>query len=111
MFIDVNYEQGIPIIKISGELDMYDSTKMEEVFNSIDVNSHVGIDCGEISFVDSTIIGIFVRYSLSKGTNNKSVALINIKPFFTQLLELAKLKKLFEIYSTVENFITDFKAK
>ncbi len=111
MFIDVNYEQGVPVIKISGELDMYDSTKMEEVFNSIDTESHVGIDCSEISFVDSTIIGIFVRYSLSKNTNNKTVALINVKQFFIQLLELAKLKKLFEIYSSVEDFINQYKDK
>ena len=106
MFINVTYETSIPIIKISGELDMYDSNKMEEVLNSVQPDIDVAIDCSEISFVDSTIIGLFVRYSLARGKYSRSVSLIQVKPFFIQLLELAKLKKLFIIYENMEQFVS-----
>jgi anti-sigma B factor antagonist len=107
MYIDVSYKDNIPIIKISGELDMYDSTKMEQVFNSLPSDTDVLIDCEEISFVDSTIIGLFVRFSLTKSKDNRKVGLINVKSFFIQLLELAKLKKLFDIYSSAEEYFED----
>lgn len=110
MYIDINYRDEIPIVKISGELDMYDSNKMEEAFNSIKSDVDVVIDCSDISFVDSTIIGIFVRFSLSKSKYDSRVALINVKPFFIQLLELAKLKKLFLIYDTVDEFFENINS-
>lgn len=110
MYIDVTYNNDIPIIKISGELDMYDSMKIEEVFNSINPDLDVAIDCSEITFVDSTIIGIFVRFSLARSKNSKTVSLIDVKSFFIQLLELAKLKKLFNFYSSMEDFLSNRKS-
>ena len=107
MLIDVSYKENIPVVKISGELDMYDSTKIESVFNSVSEESDVIIDCSEISFVDSTIIGLFVRYSLDKGKNSKKVVLVNVKTFFIQLLELAKLTKLFEVVGTIDEYFTN----
>jgi len=109
MFIDVTYRDKIPVVTIAGDLDMYDSSKMEAVFNSLEQDSDVIIDCTDISFVDSTVIGLFVRFSLSRGKSSKKVALINVKPFFIQLLELAKLTRLFLVYNNVEEYFANTK--
>ncbi len=86
-------------ISLSGEIDcaasdefyakvmaMYDHTKKDIVF-----------DCANLSFIDSTTLGTFVKILKHLKTDGHNFALKNVQPRIRKLFEICALDTIMEI--------------
>ncbi len=92
---------GVP----KGQLDLTNIKALREKIVSYipsDQNDII-LDLNKITYIDSSVIGMFVDL-LNKYRNlSGSFGLVNINPKIKNILELANLTKYFSIYETVDN--------
>ncbi len=84
---------------LSGEVDIYTSQSLKNELN--DVVSYcqgdVYIDCKELSYIDSTGLGILVGALKEIRKNNKDIYISNIRDNIKKLFIITGLDKLFKI--------------
>jgi anti-sigma B factor antagonist len=91
-------ENGI-VIELKGELDIFSSpTLKDKLYSLIDTSSNdVIIDMNDVTYIDSTGLGVFVgalKKSRQKGTN---IVLKNLKPNVRKVFTITGLDKVFRI--------------
>lgn len=84
-------------------------TTMEAAFTRAVQNSNrVVLDVGEVSRVDSTGMGLLVRFLTRIKSNGGDLRLAAAQPFFKTLMQLTKLTSIFRMYDTEEEAIVSF---
>ncbi len=105
--IEVKKHDDVTVITIRGELIFGSGEDVIAPFmKELDTSpSAVGLDCKSISNIDSSGLGILLKFSKeAKGAGSRLV-LFNITEQMAALFDLSKLKELFEIRTEA-----DFKA-
>lgn len=96
------------IIKLHGELDHHSSEYIREKIDAeimIKNPKNIIFDMGNLSFMDSSGIGVIIgRYKLITYSGGK-VAIVNLKPQIKRIYEICGLKKIIPNYSTARNAI------
>lgn len=86
-------------IVLSGEIDIYTSqtfkTELSEVINSC--KGDIFIDCKELSYIDSTGLGILVGALKEIRKDNNDIYICNLKENIKKLFIITGLDKLFKI--------------
>jgi len=107
MRIEIIDYQGIKVLALSGEIDMYTSPTLREELMGL-INKRVTpllVDLKEVSYIDSSGIATFVeglKRMMSYGGRLKLVGLLEgVKEIFS----FSKLDKVFEIYGNLEDAI------
>ncbi|OGP87297.1 MAG: hypothetical protein A2156_11015 [Deltaproteobacteria bacterium RBG_16_48_10] len=107
MRIEIIDYQGIKVVALSGEIDMYTSPTLREELMGL-INKRVTpllVDLKEVSYIDSSGIATFVeglKRMMSYGGRLKLVGLLEgVKEIFS----FSKLDKVFEIYGNLEDAI------
>ncbi|MCX8129170.1 MAG: STAS domain-containing protein [Clostridia bacterium] len=82
---------------VSGEVDIYTSQKLKEKLYSIvdTAQKDLRIDCGELNYIDSTGLGIFVGTLKKAKQNDKKIYICNLKDSIKKLFLITGLDKLF----------------
>ena len=91
------------VIDIRGEVDLFTSPKMRSAivaaFNSMDI-SQVAVNLGGVSYIDSSGIATLVEgLQLARSTKRRLV-LFGLQKGAREVLELARLDKIFDIRAT-----------
>jgi anti-sigma B factor antagonist len=91
------------VIDIRGEVDLFTSPKMRSAivaaFNSMDI-SQVAVNLGGVSYIDSSGIATLVEgLQLARSTKRRLV-LFGLQKGAREVLELARLDKIFDICAT-----------
>ena len=86
-------------IYLSGEVDIYTSKSFKEELNNIVDSTKLDlvIDFKDLSYIDSTGLGILVGALKKVKQNNKEVYITNIKDSIKKLFVITGLDKLFII--------------
>lgn len=107
MRIEIIDYQGVKVVALSGEIDMYTSPTLREELMGL-INKRVTpllVDLKEVSYIDSSGIATFVeglKRMMSYGGRLKLVGLLEgVKEIFS----FSKLDKVFEIYGNLEDAI------
>ena len=107
MRIEIIDYQGIKVVALSGEIDMYTSPTLREELMGL-INKRVTpllVDLKGVSYIDSSGIATFVeglKRMMSYGGRLKLVGLLaGVKEIFS----FSKLDKVFEIYGYLEDAI------
>ncbi len=86
-------------VVISGEIDIYTSQIFKNELNEV-INSSAGdifIDCKELTYIDSTGLGILVGALKEIRKDNYDIYICNLKDNIKKLFIITGLDKLFKI--------------
>ena len=99
----------LALVSVSGELDLYTA---ERVRSGIDEADAVGadtvvIDLSEISFIDSTALGVLVQESKRLEGRGHSLVLVTNDPRTRRVLEVTGLDRVLSTYATLHDALDD----
>ncbi|NLC69498.1 MAG: STAS domain-containing protein [Clostridiaceae bacterium] len=97
LIIKEEYSDGITRVMISGEADIYTSSQIKEkLYNIVDSRkTDIKIDCNELSYIDSTGLGIFAGTLKRAKQYGRNVYLAGLKSNIKKLFTITGLDKLF----------------
>lgn len=95
------------IIKVSGEVDLYNVSELKKALFSITDGKHnsVIVDMKNVNYMDSSGIGALVAGQKKMRAHNGKFALINIHEDVLNILKLATLDKFFKIYDSEDEIL------
>lgn len=94
------------VISLAGEIDLHCSPQArDEILADINNNQPVLVELADVSYIDSSGIASLVEgFQLAK-SQNVDFALVNISEPVMQVLQLARLDKVFPIHASVADVV------
>ncbi len=90
---------GSSMIKIPSRFDYTSSAEFNQALGlALDDADTISLDCSNLDYIDSAGIGLLVLAQKKAQARQAKVVLNNLKPAIRELLELANLQKLIDIY-------------
>ncbi|OHD65393.1 MAG: hypothetical protein A2176_15680 [Spirochaetes bacterium RBG_13_51_14] len=88
------------VIRVSGEVDLYNVGKLKKALFNITDGTHrsVIVDMRDVNYMDSSGIGTLVAGHKKMRAHNGKLALLNPHEDVLNILRLATLDKFFKIY-------------
>lgn len=104
---------GVPVIKTSGEIDVYTAPEFKTAINSVIDNGHKDliIDLTEIDYMDSGGFGTLLGAIKRIRTEGGGIALLNCSDAIVRMLMITRLDDLFPVYNNLDDAVNDIKAK
>lgn len=102
----VRTEGPFTVIALTGEVDLYYSPKARElILGCLNKNYYVLVDLSGVTYIDSSGVASLVEgYQLAR-SRKLEFGLVGVSHAAMQVLQLARLDKVFPIYSTVQEAI------
>jgi anti-sigma B factor antagonist len=105
MKIEIKDYQGIKVIALSGEIDMYTSPALREEMMGL-INKRVTpllVDLDGVSYIDSSGIATFVEGLKRMMSYGGRLKLIGLLEGVKEIFKFSKLVRVFEIYGSFED--------
>jgi anti-sigma B factor antagonist len=101
----VGYERladEVGVVTLEGEIDIYSSPQFKEVLlKGIEEGAnHVIIDLTDVTFIDSTALGVLVSGAKRVRPRNGSLDIICVDENIIRILEITGLDRIFGIYQS-----------
>ena len=109
--IEVRSQSDVKILKLRGRLSLGDSVdRMRDTCDDLLNSGNVRwvVDLGEVPMVDSSGIGLLVRYLTAAKQRGGSLKLLNPSKFAVQTLRMTGLLNLFETFEDQEQAVLSF---
>jgi anti-anti-sigma factor len=92
---------GVP----KGQLDLTNVKELRSKFGSHlpEESAHVILDLEKITYIDSSIIGLFVDLLNKYRNTSGSFGLVNVNPKILNILQLANLTRYFKVYENSDS--------
>ncbi len=91
------------VISIKGTLSIENISPFETLVNRhVEKKDHILIDLSELTFIDSSSLGIIVVYFTKSEKNSRNFALLNINPDIMQMFKITGLDKRIKIFSSLD---------
>ncbi len=108
MATDVNFEvselesNGIPVLAVRGEVDVATAPQLRERLNAFAEPGNVTIvvDLTDVSFVDSTALGVLVSGAKRLRKGGGDLKLVVTEPHIAKVLSITGLNEVFEVFAT-----------
>jgi anti-sigma B factor antagonist len=100
-------------VSVSGELDLYASGAVKRGIEEADAvgADTVVVDLSEISFIDSTALGVLVQETKRLEGRGHSLVLVTNDPRTRRVLEVTGLDRLLPTYATLHDALSDLATK
>lgn len=97
--IDIDERGSLKIIRIKGEFFLGYVRQVEETWNKLVTTSPevIAIDCRDMTFVDSSAIGTFVKFLHNSMAHNIKLVFFDLNDSISRIFNKAKLNKIFTI--------------
>ena len=104
MTFPVEDKQGFLVISLSGEVDLNKSPDARKVIlNCLKKQKHVMVDMSAVEYIDSSGVASLVEGFQYARSNNLEFGLIGVSEAAMSVLRLARLDKVFLIYTSLED--------
>ncbi len=110
MRIEIIDYQGIKVVALSGEIDMYTSPTLREELMGL-INKRVTpllVDLKGVSYIDSSGLATLVEMSQRLKKISGRIRLSNMEQKVKNIFEITKLHKIFDIFDLQEQALKDF---
>lgn len=101
MNLEINHikKEGKQFIFLNGEIDIYTSVKLKEILIPLTdiAENEVIVDLAQVSYIDSTGLGIFIGALKSTHKNNSSLKLIGLVERVRRLFRITGLDEVIDI--------------
>jgi anti-sigma B factor antagonist len=96
-------EQGVPVLAVAGEIDVYTAPKLREQLLDLAAGHHATVvaDLTEVSFVDSTGLGVLVSGLRRFRESGGDLRLVVTAPQILKVFEITGLSDVFAVRPTV----------
>lgn len=102
MTYSVRTEGPYTIIELSGEVDLYYSPKArKQILKSLRKKHHVLVDLSAVEYIDSSGVASLVEGLQLARSTQLEFGLIGVSDSAMQVLQLARLDKVFSIHASV----------
>jgi len=113
MNTDINFgvaetdRQGVPVLAIQGEVDVSTAPELRERLLALAERGTTTavVDLSEVSFVDSTALGVLVSGVKRLRSAGGDLRLVVTQPRITKVFEITGLTDVFEIYSSADDAV------
>ncbi len=104
---DVRYANGAAVVKLAGEIDMSHSPGVHQTLVEVLENrpTRLIIDLTEVTYMDSSGVGILVDALRRVRVSGAKLALVAVAPRVLSVLQITKLDQFFEMYPTVQEAV------
>ena len=107
------HKDGIEVIDVGGEIDVYTAPKLREKL--IDLvsagNYHLVVDMEAVEFLDSTGLGVLVGGLKRVRAHDGSLDLVCTQQRILKIFKITGLTQVFGIYETVDQAIAATKGR
>jgi len=105
--VSETFRQGIPVLAVRGEIDVSTAPELRERLLAVAENgrSLVVVDLTDVSFVDSTALGVLVSGVKRFRKGGGDLRLVVTRPHISKVLEITGLNDVFVIRETVEDAV------
>jgi len=94
------------LINVKGTLSIENIAPFETLLNKyVDEKIHILIDLSEMTFIDSSSLGIIVVYYTKTEKNNRHFSLININSDIMQMFRITGLDKRIKIFDSLDSAV------
>lgn len=102
--VDINNIGDQTIVSVAGEIDAYTAPKLREAILPLaeDSNPNITINLKDVSYMDSTGLGVFVGLLKSVRKNNGQLNLVELSDRLERLFSITGLSDIIDISSKSE---------
>lgn len=102
--VDINNLDGQKVVSVAGEIDAYTAPKLREAILPLaeEVNPNITINLKDVSYMDSTGLGVFVGLLKSVRKNNGQLNLVELSDRLERLFTITGLNDIIDISSKSE---------
>jgi anti-sigma B factor antagonist len=99
----------LALVSVSGELDLYTAERIKRGIGEADAvgADTVVIDLSEISFIDSTALGVLVQETKRLEGRGDSLVLVTNDPRTRRVLEVTGLDRVLLTYATLHDALSE----
>ena len=99
---DLTEHDGIPVLATAGEIDVYTAPRLREQLLDLAHAGHhtVVVDLTEVSFVDSTGLGVLVSGLKRFREAGGDLRLVVTRPQILKVLDITGLSSVFAVHAT-----------
>jgi|SRR5690554_385264 len=103
LHIDTFVENKETVLKLSGEIDAHTAPKLKTTLLELlsEENNNVVVDLEEVSYMDSTGLGVFISALKQSKDQNSSFKLINLQENVYRLFNITGLDEVIHIVNNV----------
>ena len=106
MKVSSEQRENYILISVKGTLSIENISPFETLLNKyVDEKTHILIDLSEMTFIDSSSLGIIVVYYTKSEKNNKHFSLININGDIMQMFKITGLDKRIKIFDNLNSAV------
>lgn len=111
MDIDIRSQSEVKVIKLRGRLNLGESVDrlrgtLDDLLNAGE--THFVMDLGDVAMIDSSGIGLLVRYLTAAKQRGGSLKLLNPSKFAVQTLKMTGLLNLFQTFDDQQDAVASF---
>jgi anti-sigma B factor antagonist len=105
---DIRYTDKAAVVKLAGEIDMSHSPGVHQSLVEVLETrpTRLVIDLADVSYMDSSGVGILVDALRRVRVSGAKLALVGVAPRVLSVLQITKLDQFFEMYQTVDEALT-----
>jgi anti-sigma B factor antagonist len=102
----------LTVVKISGEIDVFTSPRLREMLLDIIENGglHLVVDLGDVTFLDSTGLGVLVGIYHRLRARGGSMAFMGVNDRVRRVFHVTQLTKIFVLHRTLEDAIAAYET-
>lgn len=99
-----NMESGVPVIKLTGEVDVYTAPQLkQQMIGMLEAGANqILIDLTEVEYFDSTALGVLIGGLKRMRERDGNLSLICPNPRIRRVFEITGLDKIFDIYNSAD---------
>jgi anti-sigma B factor antagonist len=103
--ITVRQVDGTAVVAVAGEIDVYTSPHLQEQLVQVlrDGKSSIVLDLSEVTFLDSTGLGVLITGLKRCRSADGDLVLVTAQPNVLKVLEITGLNDVFKVHDSVED--------
>jgi anti-sigma B factor antagonist len=111
--LDHHNKDGIEIVDVEGEIDVYTAPRLRELLIDLVGNGHyqLVVNMEKVEFLDSTGLGVLVGGLKRVRAHDGSLDLVCTQERILKIFRITGLTKVFGIHTTVDEAIANRKAE
>lgn len=108
MYIDLKNQGSLLIVELSGELDHHSAqevrSKIDDRLDRFNIKKLI-FDFSEVSFMDSSGIGVIIGRYKKLSVRSGAVAIANVPDSIKRIFELSGIFKVVKVFSSIDEAI------
>ncbi|KHF25849.1 STAS domain-containing protein [Solemya velum gill symbiont] len=105
MKCEISEQEGFQVVALGGDVDLASSPEARDAILGGLAKSNVLVDLSNVEYIDSSGVASLVEGYQSAKDKGRSFGLIGVSEAALMVLQLARLDKVFSIYTSVQDAV------